>query len=123
MERERRRLSREDLATHTGVNPKTIARIERGEVTSSPNTAVLEDYLGIHHATTQAELLTLQNIPDLDLIAELARRLAARRDAHSPEPLGPAGYFRWPASAAPYPESGNTDTTSNDGVADSNGPA
>src|SRR5690606_22759330 len=48
-ERERRGLTREQLAETTGVNAKTIARIERGEVSSSPSTARLETHLGIPH--------------------------------------------------------------------------
>jgi transcriptional regulator with XRE-family HTH domain len=121
-ERERRRLSRDDLAHHTGVNAKTIARIERGEVTTSPNTPALEDYLGITQPATP-ERPNLADVDDLDLIAELARRLAIRRDPSAPEPLGPEGYFRWPTRNAPYPEGRDTDTSSNDGVAESGGPA
>ena len=120
-ERERRRLSRDDLAAHTGVNAKTIARIERGEVTTSPNTAILEHHLGIHHDDTARP--TLADVDDLDLIAELARRLAARRNPEAPESLGPEGYFRWYTRDAPYPEAGQTDTDRDEGVADSGGPA
>src|SRR5690606_40593002 len=51
VERERRGLNREQLAAATGVNPKTIARIERGEVRNSPSIPRLEEHLGIRHGS------------------------------------------------------------------------
>src|SRR5690606_12737055 len=48
-ERERRGLTREQLAEATGVNAKTIARIERGEVSSSPTTTRLDTHPCIPH--------------------------------------------------------------------------
>src|SRR5690606_41078507 len=45
--REMRGETRDQVAAATGVYPKTIARIERGEVTNSPKATILEDYLGI----------------------------------------------------------------------------
>src|SRR5690606_12666078 len=122
-ERERRGLTREQLAEATGVNAKTIARIERGEVSSSPSTARLETHLGIPHpgAAHPPPKPSLADVSDLDLIAELARRLAERRADNSPGPhFGPEGYYRWPASAAPYPEPDSPGTAGDQGVAGSN---
>lgn len=121
--RELRGLSRDQLATATGVNSKTIARIERGEVTNSPSAPILERHLGIPHTAEEPPAPSLHDISDLDLIAELARRLAARRSHDATEPLGPEGYFRWPTEAAPYPEAGNTATERSEEVADGGGPA
>src|SRR5690606_25209233 len=100
VQRDRRGLNREQLAA------STRARIERGEVRSSPSIPRLEAYLGIRHGAPEPPPRpNLADVPDLDLVAELARRLAERRTGHpNSHPLGPEGYYRWPTTAAPFPE-------------------
>src|SRR5690606_24606011 len=82
------------------------ARIERGEVRNSPSIPRLEEHLGIRHGPpAPPPRPNLADVPDLDLIAELARRLSERRTAHpNSHHLRPGGYYRPPSSAAPYPE-------------------
>jgi transcriptional regulator with XRE-family HTH domain len=123
--RELRRLSREELAAQTGVNAKTIARIEREEVGSSPNLTVLEQHLDLTPEASPAGPASLSSIDDLDLIAELARRLAARRERNpdNPAKLGPEGHFAWYTADAPFPEPGPAATPGEEGVAGSGGPA
>lgn len=121
--RDLRRLSRDELAATTGVNPKTIARIERGEVSTSPSIAILEDHLNITPEPASHHTTALRDVNDLDLIAELARRLAARRATSDTIQLGPEGHFRWNTRDAPYPEHGQPETGGEGGIAEGRGGA
>jgi transcriptional regulator with XRE-family HTH domain len=129
--RVRRRLSRRELADTLQIDPKTIARIERDQVHRSPNIERLEEYLHdyLDDPTTEtAEPTpdiappdpgpTLAEAHDLQLVAELARRLAARRENDEHGDTGQTGYFRWPTAALPHPEQGGPTTTSKRRVAD-----
>lgn len=136
--RERRRLSRRQLAEILHIDPKTVARIERDQVRNTPNIALLEDYLRDYLGDEPAKTAestpdvtpagpgpTLTNaeeaarkLDDLTLVAELARRLASRRDNDEPARTGPKGYFTWSDADLPHPEQTGPTTTSKRRVAD-----
>jgi transcriptional regulator with XRE-family HTH domain len=135
--RERRRLSRRELAEILQIDPKTVARIERGQVHRSPNIERLEEYL--HDSLTDEPAKTVETAEptpdiapadlgprlgeahDLELVAELARRLASRREADEPIHPGQTGYFRWYTEDAPIEEPHTPPTSSDRRVADGGG--
>lgn len=93
-ERERRRLSREELAKATGVALRTIGRIEKDDSPGSPNIAVLENWLGLGEQPTSETAdadgtdreRVLREIDDVTFWHEAARR-AIRNAAHARLPL------------------------------------
>jgi transcriptional regulator with XRE-family HTH domain len=93
-ERERRRLSREELAKATGVALRTIGRIEKDDSPGSPNIAVLENWLGLgEQSTSEADDAdgtdwerVLREIDDVTFWNEATRR-AIRNAAHARLPL------------------------------------
>jgi transcriptional regulator with XRE-family HTH domain len=126
--RERRRLSRQQLADILNIGLTTVKRIERDQVHNSRNVALLEDYLKDYLNDTPAESTpdiapthpgpTLTEAADLELVAELARRLASRRENDEPTHPGTTGVYRWPTTAGPYPEPHTPPTSSERRVAD-----
>ncbi|MCW2905159.1 MAG: hypothetical protein JWO67_7424 [Streptosporangiaceae bacterium] len=95
-ERERRRLSREELAKITGVGERTIGRIEKDDSPGSPNIAVLEGWLGIGEQSASEPVgvdeadreRVLREIDDVAFWNEATRR-AIRNAAHA-RPLLPS---------------------------------
>lgn len=113
--RELRRETREQVAAATGVNTKTIARIERGEVANSASATVLERYLGLTPAeppTTTGENLdqktvdyVLDNVSFLELLAAVARRYARATDTpHTPDPGRGSGHYKVFTEDVPAPD-------------------
>jgi transcriptional regulator with XRE-family HTH domain len=99
-----RRMSQKDLAEATGVGERTIVRIESGRAEGSPSLAVLEEFLRIVTPTAVAPAgndeprpspiaEALMRADDLELLAELARRMAARRAQEGDTPPLPAGQY------------------------------
>lgn len=129
--RERRRLSRRQLADILKIGPTTVKRIEHDQVRNSPNVALLEDYLKEYLEdkppadTKSTPDITppdpgprLRTADDLELVAELARRLAARRASDEPAQPRPTGHFRWYTSDAPPVEPSTPPTSRDQRVAD-----
>lgn len=92
-------MSREALAAATHVGVRTIQRIEKGEVTDSPNAVVLEDFLGIGEDGSVAADAPVERVEDMgpplrlattmQLLAELHRRFADLEAKATPRKEGP----------------------------------
>jgi len=92
-----RRISRRELAELTGVGARTIGRIETGNAgDNTRSTEVLERALAPELATITdappAPSGRLDQFSDLDLLAELGRRLEERRRQAEAAPTPPAGH-------------------------------
>jgi transcriptional regulator with XRE-family HTH domain len=97
-------MSQRDLAEATGVGERTIVRIETGKAEGSPSLAVLEDFLSVAAPAIAAATAddtprptpvaeALMHADDLELLAEIARRMAARRNQDGDTPPLPAGQY------------------------------
>jgi len=114
--REMRGETRDQVAAATGVNPKTIARIERGEVTNSPKATILEDYLGITPRLAATEPPTapsvdqatidrvLDEVPFLELLAAIAKRYARATGASHLQQPDSAGRYKIFTEDVPSPD-------------------
>jgi hypothetical protein len=74
-ERERRKLTQEQLAKAIGVGQRTIGNWERGETVPLNRMGRLRDFFGIDADESSDPI---RNAPDVTLLAELLRRAAER---------------------------------------------
>lgn len=101
--RERLGLSRKALADASGVSERTINRIEAGIRTSPRSTEPVLRYLklGDHQDETAGRGPLLHEASHVELLAELARRIAASdADTQSLPPV-PQVKLSWPRGVAP----------------------
>ena len=106
--REALRMTQQDLADQLGVGLRTIGRWERGE--SAPRSAMgaLTRILQLPTPDTATEDPDrdvagprLREASHVELLAELARRIAASQDPGRDLPPVPQEPLSWPRSAAP----------------------
>lgn len=74
--RERAGLTQQELGARVGVTLRTVGNWERGATVPRNRMAVLEDVLGDHFEGERQAPLRLEDVPDADLLAEVARRFA-----------------------------------------------
>lgn len=87
--RKLRKLSRRQLAELTGVAERTIQRIETGETNESSKFEILEHELAAELRVVSRDAPSagpsLADAEDVELLGELARRLAQRRGSAKPD--------------------------------------
>ncbi len=109
--RERARMTQTDLATALGVNESTVSNWERGRSNPKNRLTLIREVLhmdtdnGGTGDTTPASGRPLEDVSDMELIAEIARRLSqtthAAESPHRTVTATANERIRWPKSAAP----------------------
>jgi transcriptional regulator with XRE-family HTH domain len=74
--REARGLTQQDLAAAIGVGLRTIGNWERGETVPQNRMGMLEAFFGLDGPVDSPD--PIRTAPDVELLAELLRRAAAR---------------------------------------------